>query len=139
MTFPDPPTDDNDELWSYVRQLERKLKNLETRELREMITKTKTPKPAKPPTFGGKTGESIDTWIFHIEQYFKLVILENDKRILFAASYLTENAVTWWRYTYMENARQKAVWNWEDFVENIRSQFRPISAEKTARNKLNNL
>jgi hypothetical protein len=138
MTFHEPPTD-SDELWNYVRQLEKKLKNLETKEPKGTPAKNEGPKPAKPPTFGGKIGESVDTWIFHLEQYFLLVTLEPEKRIPFAASYLTDNAATWWRYVFLENERKRATWTWNDFVKNLRIQFRPISAEKTARARLGRL
>jgi hypothetical protein len=122
-----------DQLLGYVMALEQQLRNLKAQE------PTATLKPANPPTFGGRTGESIDTWIFKVEQYATLSPIPVEKQIPFAASYLTDNAATWWRYTFTELEKKGEVWQWVDFTRHIRTQFRPISTEKAARNRLNNL
>src|SRR4051795_3571325 len=57
-------------------------------------------KLAKPKTFGGKSNESVDTWIFQVEQYFRITESPEDKKIPFAASFLTDHAATWWRHQY---------------------------------------
>lgn len=147
--MPEPPTDSNDEntdvismpqLLEYIQQMKKQMKELERKaSLTPQPDKIDLPKPAKPSTFGGKSGESIDTWIFSIEQYFKLMQAPTDTRILLAASYLVDNAATWWRYVSIENERKNVTWSWNDFVEGLRTQFRPISAEKVARNRLNTL
>jgi Ty3 transposon capsid-like protein/Zinc knuckle len=122
-----------DQMLGYMMALEQQLQNLKAKD------QLATPKPAPPSTFGGKIGESIDTWIFKIEQYATLNPMPVEKQIPFAASYLTDNAATWWRYTFTELEKKNEEWQWIDFTRHIRAQFRPISTEKAARNRLNNL
>jgi hypothetical protein len=138
--MPDPPTDDLGEMTSvaqlleYMQGIKKQMRELEQRNAVPTSEKPDLPKPAKPSTFSGKTGESVDTWIFTIEQYFKLVQVPTETRILLAASYLVDNAATWWRYASIENERSNIEWTWNDFIGGLRAQFRPISAEKVARN-----
>jgi hypothetical protein len=65
----------------------------------------------------------VDTWIFSVEQYMKLVQVPTDTQTLLAASYLVDNAATWWRYVSIENERTGIVWSWNDFTEGLRTQF----------------
>src|SRR4051812_9783675 len=145
--MPELPTDDDQTEMTSVAQLLEAMQQMK-KQMRELEHKTKgtlpiekadLPKPAKPSTFSRKTGESIDTWIFTIEQYFRLVSTPAETQTLLAASYLVDNAATWWRYVSIENERLRITWTWKEFTEGLRTQFRPIAAEKVARNRLNNL
>jgi phenylacetate-coenzyme A ligase PaaK-like adenylate-forming protein len=95
-------------------------------------------KLAKLPTFAGRSNEDIDTWLFLVHQYALTHGLEDGEKIPFAASYLTDQAATWWRYTVHANTGTNTTWTWTwtNFYHGIRAQFRPISAEKTARDRL---
>jgi hypothetical protein len=92
-------------------------------------------KPAKPNTFGGKSNESVDTWIFQIEQYFRITESPEDKKIPFAASFLTDHAATWWRHQY-RNLGYHGDYGWPEFIRGLRDQFCPVDAEQQARNAL---
>ena len=111
---------DPNQLLAYIQGLELQIRGLQNQSTNRPSRELE---PSKPQAFGGRLGESIDTWIFNVEQYFLLVQVTDDKKIPFAASYLTENAATWWRHVYDENQRGQTTWNWTDFTLNIRTQF----------------
>src|SRR4051812_14212108 len=72
-------------------------------------------KPAKLETFGGKSNESVDTWIFQIEQYFRITESPEDKKIPFVASFLTDHVATWWQHQY-RNIRYHRDYRWPEFI-----------------------
>ena len=139
----EPPTDEDTvsvaQLLEQIQQMSHQIKQLERRTNNNQTEKSDVPKPAKPVTFSGKTGTAVDTWIFGIEQYFRLVPASSEQQILLAASYLVDDAATWWRYVSIENEKTGTTWRWKDFVEGLRKQFRPVAAERIARNRLNTL
>ena len=85
--------------------------------------------------------ESVDTWIFGIEQYNLVVQMNVEYLIPFAASFLTDHAATWWRHTFLEQERLRPdeLWTWNDFKDKLRAQFRPITSEQAGRDKLHTL
>ena len=130
---------DMNQLLAYIQNLEQQIRGLQNASTTATttaptMTTTRTTEPAKPPNFGGKSGESIDTWIFRIDQQFLLDPATDGKKVLIAATYLTDNTATWWRHVYEENAQRSVVWSWNDFKNNIKTQFKPLDAEKTAQN-----
>ena len=130
---------DMNQLLAYIQNLEQQIRGLQNASTTATTTTARTTEPAKPPNFGGKSGESIDTWIFRIDQQFLLDPATDEKKVLIAVTYLTDNAATWWRHVYEENAQRSVVWSWNDFKNNIKTQFKPLDAEKIAQNRLNNL
>src|SRR4051794_34363879 len=85
--------------------------------------------------------ESVDAWIFYVEQYNQVVPIPADRQIPFAASFLTDHAAVWWRHTFLEQERlhPDEIWLWADFTTRIREQFQPITSEQAGRDKLHNL
>ena len=53
-------------------------------------------KPAKPDTFTGKRGESLDSWLFQVEQYMDLCQLQQATRVQYTTTLLKDNAMVWW-------------------------------------------
>jgi Retrotransposon gag protein/Zinc knuckle len=94
------------------------------------------PKPVKPPLYSGKISQPVDTWLFQMEQYFLATAVEPQRRIPFAASFLTDNAAIWWRHMFQKMAQTTVTWSWENFKSNLRQQFRPVDAERLARDRL---
>jgi Ty3 transposon capsid-like protein/Zinc knuckle len=139
---PQPQVVDPAQLLAYVQQLEIRLRGLADRvPANPPPPRLDAPKPAKPPTFGGRVNESIDTWLFNIEQYNLVVPMEPRHLIPFAASFLTEHTATWWRHTYIEQQRLRpgAQWTWENFKEGLLEQFRPVTSEQSGRDRLHTL
>jgi Retrotransposon gag protein len=102
-----------------------------------------TIKPAKPPSFAGERKESIDSWLFQLEQHFALTNLPAERQAVFAASFFKDNAVLWWRSfvgaRLAANNNQATLITWDEFTTATRAQFRPINAERVAREKLMSL
>jgi Retrotransposon gag protein len=106
-------------------------------ELRQQQQQAPEPhiKMNKPPMFHGRPGESVEDWIFALEQYFSVVPIRPGRQILFAASYLQGSAATWWRQRFELNTPSSAI-TWDVFTAGLRAQFRPINAAKLARDRL---
>ena len=97
------------------------------------------PKPDKPSAFTGRRGESVDSWLFQLEQYFNLTELPEDRQAFFAASFFKENAALWWQSWYRSLIGEHPQVTWTEFATAVRTQFRPVNAERIAREKLTNL
>jgi hypothetical protein len=141
---PPPQQPDPAQLLAYIQQLQHEIQGLNNRVPavpNPAPPRVEAPKPAKPPTFGGKLNESIDSWIFHIEQYNLVVGMNDNHLIPFAASYLSEFAAIWWRHTYLEQQRLHPgeAWTWEIFKVQLRAHFRPITSEQIGRDRLHSL
>lgn len=95
-----------------------------------------TLKPAKPPTFSDNANESVDTWLFQMEQYLLAAPCPDNRKIPLAASFLTDHAAVWWRHMFERLTRVKATWRWDDFQKELKLQFRPVDIERTARDRL---
>ena len=58
---------------------------------------TRTYKPQKPDAFHGRRNESVDVWIFKMEEYFRLCKLTDPKEQAdYGASFFKDNAAVWW-------------------------------------------
>jgi hypothetical protein len=99
-------------------------------------------KPDKPANFLGRRNESVDSWLFQLHQYFALVPIPVERQPFFAATFFKENAALWWR-SWVEAQHRDQDNNihvtWDQFTAAVRAQFRPINAERIAREKLASL
>jgi hypothetical protein len=100
--------------------------------------------PNKPAEFGGNKDESVETWLFQIEQYAALTRIEEGARAFFAASFFRGPAALWWRSFVMAlqdpaNPAANIACDWPRFREACLTQFRPVNAARVAREKLMNL
>ena len=136
-----PQQFDAGQLFAYIQRLEGQIQALQAHPPAPIPNPNAGPKPLKPPPFGGKLNESVDSWIFQVEQYNLVVPMATDRLIPFAASYLTEHAAIWWRHTFLKQERLNpgAAWQWDDFTTRLREQFRPITSEQAGRDKLHSL
>jgi hypothetical protein len=99
-------------------------------------------KPDRPPPFSGKKGESLEAWIFQMEQYCELLPVLVPSRVPFAATFLKENAALWYR-AYSRDF----VWHgvhanpppWHDFTAALRQQFIPVNVSTNAYDRLRRL
>lgn len=97
-------------------------------------------KPDRPPPFHGKKSESLEAWIFQMEQYCELLPVPEANRIAFTATFLKDNAALWWRSYF-----QSIDWNganapdWNEFLAAIRQQFVPVNTTHSAYDRLHRL
>ena len=52
-------------------------------------------KPTKPDMFSGRRNESLDSWLFQVEQYMELCKLPVQVYVQYATTLLRENAMVW--------------------------------------------
>ena len=99
-----------------------------------------TPKVPLPPPYNGEMGARLDNWRNQMEAYLLYTGLasSNDRRIvLFAATYLSGPAATWWRA--LPTAEKDLLVNWETFMAKLYRRFRPVHAATLARHQLTSL
>jgi hypothetical protein len=53
-------------------------------------------KPDRPSPFNGKKSESLEAWIFQMQQYCDLAPVPDNEHIRFAATFLKDQAALWW-------------------------------------------
>lgn len=102
-----------------------------------------TAKPPKPPMFHGSTkpGERVDNWLFDMQQYCRAVRMPPNAWVEFAATFLRDGASTWWRahLDLVERSQEQLITEWSQFKTVLTAQFRPVNAQKIARDRLHNL
>ena len=86
-------------------------------------------KVSRPSTYSDQRDIKIlNSWIFQIERYFKLYKISEDKKVLYASTYLINQANTWygaWETTYLTQIAENDVVPWKDFVIGLRDAFLP--------------
>lgn len=98
-------------------------------------------KPPKPPVFSGRNREpSAVNWAHQMENYLQScdVVLETPAAVRYAAGYLADSALTWYRMHLTDVARGiiQGYAGWTAFKNALVQRFTPISPERTARQRL---
>lgn len=95
-------------------------------------------KPNKPETFDGRPKTSVETWLFSLEHFNLFHGMNDTTLVYYAASLFVDNAMNWWRLRRIaeEEGTLETIESWHVFREELIIQFKPINAEKTARDKL---
>ena len=107
---------------------------------RDLTNRGMLVRPPKPEYFHGLTKEHVDLWIFEIEQYFNVVGLVDPHRVPFAASFLRDTALTWWRSKQLaarqDHALAARLTHWNNFQQDLLAHFKPMNSARIARDKL---
>ena len=96
-------------------------------------------KPNQPASFyGGKDADTLDSWLFSVEQYFALVGMRSEEqKVQYAGTYLRGSALIWFRSaTSTQVSEAMRVTTWERFAREIRLNFCPLNRSKLARDRL---
>jgi Ty3 transposon capsid-like protein/Zinc knuckle len=96
-------------------------------------------KPDRPPPFSGRKIESLEAWIFQMQQFCILAPIPEADRIQFAATFLKDQAALWWRSYYQTIDWQDAAPNWNAFLVALRQQFVPVNTSISAYDRLQRL
>jgi hypothetical protein len=96
-------------------------------------------KPDRPPPFSGKKSESLDAWVFQMQQYCNLAPVPEADRINFAATFFKDQAALWWRSYYLSIDWAHAAPNWDGFLTALRQQFVPVNTTISAYDRLQRL
>jgi hypothetical protein len=91
-----------------------------------------------PPAFAGDTRDSLQVWLFQVEDFFHLARLtDDDIRIRTAGALLRDKAAIWYRAVRSgELPEELSVRTWAEFVQGLHDNFRPMNAVKLARDRL---
>lgn len=95
-----------------------------------------TMRPVKPETFAGNRDDSVDNFTFQLDNYFSATNTHeaDPQRVYYAATCLRGHALNWWRAEAPNiNLHQ---YSWAQFKQDIKWQFKPVSSEVVARDKL---
>ncbi|CAL8465899.1 g5435 [Coccomyxa elongata] len=89
--------------------------------------------------YQGKGGETLENWVFHIEERMAYCsVLDDLPKIRYAALHFKGRALLWWR-NLKERARllgEPEPITWAAFKQALRREFQPVSLERLARAKL---
>jgi hypothetical protein len=99
-------------------------------------------KPERPPPFCGTKKESLEGWIFQMEQYCHLLPVPVENRIIFSATFFRDNAILWWRAYYRTivwEGPQANIPDWNEYVTALRQQFVPVNIAVNAYDRLRRL
>lgn len=99
-------------------------------------------KPPQPATFdgGNNAGTRVDTWLFELENFFRMYPkLTDAEKINYAVSCL-RGAVIWWRAIVQSHSTEEQKnWSYAQFEKVIRDQYQPVGAAISARAALHHL
>jgi type II secretory pathway pseudopilin PulG len=96
-------------------------------------------KPERPPSYSGKRSESLETWIFQVEQFCELAQVPDEDRIRIAAGFLQDQAALWWRDYYRSIDWVNNAPTWAAFILVARAHFNPVNTTVSAYDRLQRL
>ena len=96
-------------------------------------------KPNRPSPFTGKRSESLEAWIFQMQQFCALAQVPVDDRVTLAATFFKDQAALWWRSYHQTQNWLAAPPNWNQFLTALRAQFIPVNTSISAYDRLQRL
>ena len=95
-------------------------------------------KPTPPANFTGKRdSDSIDTWLFSCDQYFKLTGLTSDSlKVQYVGTLLRGPAQVWFRMMSSSDELLQLISTWPAFCCELRANFCPTNTVKLTRDRL---
>lgn len=91
----------------------------------------------KPEFFTGDLKSNPGSWIDQVRDYMMLTNVPPPVQVAFAASYLREQARTWWSHMPIEEKMRNQ--DFESFARTLLQRFRPVDSARIARAQLNDL
>ena len=96
-------------------------------------------KPDRPPPFTGKKSESLEAWIFQMQQFCEIAPVPADDHIQFATTFFKDQAALWWRHYHQGLDRTQPAPTWEEFLAALRHHFIPVNTSINAYDRLQRL
>jgi Retrotransposon gag protein len=96
----------------------------------------------KPEPFIRKDSKKLKAFIFQCQLYFRNLDFDSDsKKVTFALSYLQDVAQEWFEPSISRLTNEPPEWsnNWEPFLDELHTNFRPYDKTNDAEHKLINL
>lgn len=95
-------------------------------------------KPERPSPFTGKKSESLEAWVFQMQQFCELAPVPAADRIAFASTFFKDQAALWWRH-YHSTVNWNVPPTWEQFLAVLREHFTPVNTSINAYDRLQRL
>ena len=121
-----------------INQQNRLIQNLQAPQPGPAVPAVRV-KPERPPAFTGKRSESLEAWIFQMQQYCALAQVPGADQVAMAATFFKEQAALWWRSYYQTQDWAAAPPNWNAFLVALRTQFTPVNTSISAYDRLQRL
>ena len=97
-------------------------------------------KPTRPDTYSGTRNiKELDSWLFMVEQYSKVTRLTSQETVQFAVTLLRGDAAVWWRNHIQTYTPDLQISKWNEFMNGISQEFKPVNASWRARDRLASL
>ena len=96
-------------------------------------------KPDRPSPFSGKKSESLEGWIFQMQQYCDLLPVPPANRIAFAGTFFKDQAALWWRSYHRNTNWVDAAPTWDQFLKALHRHFTPVNTTISAYDRLQRL
>ena len=96
-------------------------------------------KPDRPAPFTGKKSESLEAWIFQMQQFCEIAPVPEEDRIQFATTFFKDQAALWWRHYHQNLNRTLPAPTWEEFLVALRHHFIPVNTSINAYDRLQRL
>ena len=96
-------------------------------------------KPERPPPYTGRKSESLEAWIFQMQQFCTLAPVPEADRIPFAATFFKDQAALWWRHYHQGINWTNAAPDWNEFLTALRDHFIPVNTSINAYDRLQRL
>ncbi|GMI91050.1 hypothetical protein HRI_002774300 [Hibiscus trionum] len=90
---------------------------------------------------GSRAAQEVDNFIWGLEQYFRLMNIDDDStKVNQASVYLTDAALLWWRHRCAQvEEGTLPMKTWKEFMFEFKEHFYPKNAQEEAREKLRQL
>src|SRR5215217_2985454 len=123
------------QLRDQITQLQQEVQNQQPTQIRVQGPANQV-KPDRPSPFSGKKSESLEGWIFQMQQYCELLPVPHDNRIAFAGTFFKDQAALWWRSYHRNTNWTVDAPTWEQFLEAVRRHFTPVNTTISAYDQL---
>ena len=123
-----------------IDQLQQAVRALENKNTGSTVTATRI-KINKPNLFCGLKAERIDPWLFAMNEFLVLSGITSPlQQVQIAASYLKDNALSWWMVrSGSASGSGEPINTFRYFESEIRAYFKPVNSRQIARDQLHNL
>ena len=89
-------------------------------------------KPERPSPFTGRKSESLEAWIFQMQQFCNLAPVPEEDRIQFATTFFKDQAALWWRHYHQGINWEEDAPDWTEFLATLHHHFIPVNTSINA-------
>lgn len=97
--------------------------------------------PEPKPFNGARCAKELENFLWDMDEYFSAAKVGEEEKVSMAAMYLADDAKLWWRTRVSEDAiaGRSRIETWDNFKQELKSQFLPGNTSWQAREAMKNL